>query len=205
MSLIKLESACLAYGHVPLLDKVDLQIEAGERVCLVGRNGAGKSTLMRVMEGQAELDDGGIWKKPDLRVAYLTQEVPELDDLSIYDVVSGGLDDMGKILAQYHHVLQQFETDQSDAMMDKLSRLQHEIEVNDGWSLEQRVSTVLSKLELSPDSMMGSLSGGYKRRVMLARALVIEPELLLLDEPTNHLDVEAIQWMEERITLTKPS
>jgi len=104
MALIKLESASLAYGHVPLLDKVDLQIDAGERVCLVGRNGAGKSTLMRVMEGEAELDDGGLWKKPDLRIGILSQEVPQLDDLSVYDVVADGLDRMGKVIAEYHHV-----------------------------------------------------------------------------------------------------
>ena len=197
MSLIKLESASLAYGHVPLLDKVDLQVDAGERVCLVGRNGAGKSTLMRVMEGVAELDEGALWKKPDLRVACLSQEVPQLDDLSVYDVVAGGLDRMGKVIADYHHVLQQMETDHSEAITNKLSRLQDDIDANDGWNLEQRIITVISKLELPEDAMMGSLSGGYKRRVMLARALVLDPELLLLDEPTNHLDVEAIQWMED--------
>ena len=197
MALIKLESACLAYGHVPLLDKVDLQIDAGERVCLVGRNGAGKSTLMRVMEGQAELDDGGVWKKPDLRVGILSQEVPQLDDLSVYDVVAGGLDQMGKVIADYHHVLHEMETNFTDALNNKLARLQDEIDSNDGWNLEQRITSVITKLELPEDALMGSLSGGYKRRVMLARALVLEPELLLLDEPTNHLDVAAIQWMED--------
>lgn len=197
MALIKLESACLAYGHVPLLDKVDLQIDPGERVCLVGRNGAGKSTLMRVMEGVAELDEGGLWKKPDLRVGILSQEVPQLDELSVYDVVADGLDRMGKVIAEYHHVLHDMETDTSEAIYTKLARLQDDIESNDGWNLEQRITTVITKLELPEDALMGSLSGGYKRRVMLARALVLEPELLLLDEPTNHLDVEAIQWMEE--------
>lgn len=197
MALIKLESACLAYGHVPLLDKVDLQIDPGERVCLVGRNGAGKSTLMRVMEGVAELDDGGLWKKPDLRVGILSQEVPQLDDLSVYDVVADGLDEIGKVIADYHHVLHEMETDFTDALNNKLARLQDKIEAGDGWNLEQRITAVITKLELPEDALMGSLSGGYKRRVMLARALVLEPELILLDEPTNHLDVEAIQWMEE--------
>ena len=197
MALIKLESACLAYGHVPLLDKVDLQIDPGERVCLVGRNGAGKSTLMRVMEGVAELDDGGLWKKPDLRVGILSQEVPQLDELSVYDVVADGLDEIGKVIAQYHHVLHEMETNFTDALNNKLARLQDQIEAGDGWNLEQRITAVITKLELPEDALMGSLSGGYKRRVMLARALVLEPELILLDEPTNHLDVEAIQWMEE--------
>lgn len=197
MALIKLESASLAYGHVPLLDKVDLQIDAGERVCLVGRNGAGKSTLMRVMEGAAELDDGALWKKPNLKMACLSQEVPQLDELSVYDVVADGLDEIGKVIAEYHHVLHEMETDHSDAVTTKLSRLQDKIEAGDGWNLEQRITTVITRLELPEDALMGSLSGGYKRRVMLARALVLEPELILLDEPTNHLDVEAIQWMEE--------
>lgn len=170
MALIKLESACLAYGHVPLLDKVDLQIDAGERVCLVGRNGAGKSTLMRVMEGVAELDEGALWKKPDLRVACLAQEVPQLDELSVYDVVADGLDEIGKVIAEYHHVLHEMETDYSDAINNKMARLQDEIEAKNGWNVEQRITAVISKLELPEDALMGSLSGGYKRRVMLARA-----------------------------------
>ncbi len=197
MALIKLESASLAYGHVPLLDKVDLQIDAGERVCLVGRNGAGKSTLMRVMEGVAELDEGGLWKKPDLRIGILAQEVPQLDELTVYDVVAGGLDHIGEVIAEYHHVLHEMETNFSDAINNKLARLQDEIDSNDGWNVEQRITTVITKLELPEDALMGSLSGGYKRRVMLARALVLDPELILLDEPTNHLDVAAIQWMED--------
>ncbi len=197
MALLKLESASLAYGHVPLLEKVDLQIDPGERLCLVGRNGAGKSTLLKVVAGRAELDEGAVWKKPGLRLACLDQEVPQLDDVSVYDVVAGGLDKAGQLIAEYHHVLQQMENDHSEALGNRLSRLQDEIEAHDGWNLEQRINTVISRLELPEDAMMASLSGGYKRRVMLARALVLEPELLLLDEPTNHLDVEAIQWMEE--------
>ena len=160
MALIKLESASLAYGHVPLLDKVDLHIDAGERVCLVGRNGAGKSTLMRVMEGVAELDEGAVWKKPDLRVGILSQEVPQLDNLSVYDVVADGLDRMGKVIAEYHHVLHEMETDHSESITNKLSRLQDDIDANDGWNLEQRITTVITKLELPEDALMGSLSGG---------------------------------------------
>ncbi len=197
MALIKLESASLAYGHIPLLDKVDLQIEPGERVCLVGRNGTGKSTLLKVIAGRAELDDGALWKKPSLRLAVLDQEVPLLDEMSVYDVVAGGLDKTGQLIAEYHHVLHEMETDHSGALGERLSRLQDQIEAADGWNLEQRINTVLTRLELPEDTLMAGLSGGYKRRVMLARALVQEPELLLLDEPTNHLDVEAIQWMED--------
>ena len=197
MPLLKLENASLAFGHVPLLDHANLQIDAGERVCLVGRNGVGKSTLLRVLTKAINLDEGELWLQPQLRVAYLEQEVPPQESKTIYDVVASGVHGVGELLAQYHHVSQQFATDHNDELANQLAQLQHEIDVRDGWRLEQRVNTVLSKLALPGDITMAELSGGFKRRVMLARALVIEPEILLLDEPTNHLDIEAITWIEE--------
>ncbi|WP_455211973.1 ATP-binding cassette ATPase Uup, partial [Kaarinaea lacus] len=197
MPLIKLENANLAFGHVPLLDKANLQIDAGERVCLVGRNGVGKSTLLKVLNKTINLDDGEVWHKPQLRIAYLEQDVPPSESLTVYDVVASGLEEAGRLLAEYHHVSQQFATEHTDALTNRLASLQQAIDSCDGWRLEQRVNTVLTKLALPSDSKMSELSGGYKRRVMLARALVLEPELLLLDEPTNHLDIEAITWIEE--------
>ncbi|KPJ96094.1 MAG: ABC transporter ATP-binding protein [Gammaproteobacteria bacterium SG8_11] len=197
MPLIKLENASLAFGHVPLLDKADLQIDAGERVCLVGRNGVGKSTLLRVLNKTINLDEGEVWQQPHLRIAYLEQDVPPDESLTVYDVVASGLENAGRLLAEYHHVSQQFATEHTEALSNRLAALQQAIDSCDGWRLEQRVNTVLTKLALPGDSNMSALSGGYKRRVMLARALVLEPELLLLDEPTNHLDIEAITWIEE--------
>jgi len=197
MPLLKLENASLAFGHVPLLDKANLQIDAGERVCLVGRNGAGKSTLLRVLTQTVNLDDGELWLQPQLRVAYLEQEVPPEESKTVYDTVASGLHGVGELLAEYHHVSQQFAKQHNNDLVNRLAHLQHEIDARDGWRLEQRVNAVLSRLALSGDITMAELSGGYKRRVMLARALVIEPEILLLDEPTNHLDIEAITWIEE--------
>ncbi|MCG6970311.1 MAG: ATP-binding cassette domain-containing protein [Gammaproteobacteria bacterium] len=197
MPLIKLENASLAFGHVPLLDKASLQIDAGERVCLVGRNGVGKSTLLRVLNKTIHLDDGEVWHQPQLRIAYLEQDVPPAESQTVYDVVASGLEKAGQLLAEYHHVAQQMAHDHSESLTNRMASLQQAIDSCDGWRLEQRVNTVLTKLELPGDSNMAELSGGYKRRVMLARALVLEPELLLLDEPTNHLDIEAINWIEE--------
>ncbi|MGD8593408.1 MAG: ATP-binding cassette domain-containing protein, partial [Gammaproteobacteria bacterium] len=197
MPLIKLENASLAFGHVPLLDKANLQIDAGERVCLVGRNGVGKSTLLRVLNKTINLDEGDVWQQPHLRIAYLEQDVPPDESLTVYDVVASGLEEAGRLLADYHHVSQKLASEPSDSLTNRMASLQQSIDACDGWRLEQRVNTVLTKLELPGDSNMAALSGGYKRRVMLARALVLQPELLLLDEPTNHLDIEAITWIEE--------
>ena len=197
MALVKFDSVSLAYGHVALLDHVDFQIEAGERVCLVGRNGTGKSTLIQVLRGVVRPDDGEVWQQQDLRIAYLAQEVPSDYSQTVFDVIAEGLEGMGKLLADYHHALLELETDSSPAQLDKLSELQHALDAEDGWMLEQRVEKIITKLELPADKPLSELSGGLKRRVMLAQALVTEPDLLLLDEPTNHLDLAGIQWLEE--------
>ena len=195
MPLLSLTDVSLAYGHHPLLQHVDFQIDKGERVCLVGRNGTGKSTLFRVITRQAEPDDGEVWRLDNLRVAYLEQEVPTDSAQTIYEVVASGLGDMGQLLTDYHNAVHHVGAD--EVPLDVLSDLQHRIEVTDGWNINQKVDTVLSRLELNADQRLIDCSGGMRRRVLLARALVSEPELLLLDEPTNHMDIAAITWLEE--------
>lgn len=197
MALVKFNSVSLAYGHVALLDHVDFQIDANERVCLVGRNGTGKSTLMQVLRGNVLPDDGEVWKQQGLRIAYLAQEVPADQSKSVFDVVTEGLEDVGSLLAEYHHVALELVENPNQPLMDKLAELQQALEAENGWRMEQRVEEVITRLELPMDKPLSELSGGYKRRVMLAQALVTDPELLLLDEPTNHLDLAGIQWLEE--------
>ncbi len=194
--LLSFKKVSLAFGHHPLLRDVDFQIDRGERVCLVGRNGTGKSTMFRVIAGIHEPDEGDIWQQPNLRISYLEQEVPENEQAMIYDVVASGLGDVGKLLTRYHAQLQQLD-DADPQSMQALSDLQHDIELLDGWNIDQKIETVLSKLSLPSEKPLAACSGGIRRRVMLARALVSDPELLLLDEPTNHMDIEAIQWLEE--------
>ena len=195
MPLLTLTDICLAYGHHPLLDKVNFQIDAGERVCLVGRNGTGKSTLFRVITKDAEPDEGEIWRKDGLRISHLLQEVPADNTHTIFEVVAHGLGEMGDLLTDYHNAVHHVGA--NEVPLSALADLQHKIEVNDGWNLNQKIETILTKLDLPEDKQLKDCSGGVRRRVMLAQALVSEPELLLLDEPTNHMDISAITWLEE--------
>ena len=200
MPLLTLDKASLSYGHVALLDEAGLNIDVGERIALIGRNGEGKSTLMKVLLGEATLDDGSLWKAPSLKVSYLMQEVPNDEERTVFEVVASGIENVGQLITDYHNTVHALAdvTDEKESMrlVNKLNDYQNQLERLDGWSLEQRVEAMISKLSLPEDVLVSSLSGGYKRRVMLARALVCEPDILLLDEPTNHLDIESILWLE---------
>ncbi|HEY5782526.1 MAG TPA: ATP-binding cassette domain-containing protein [Lysobacter sp.] len=191
MPLITLNNVDYGVGGPLLLADVVLSIEPGERIALIGRNGAGKSTLMRLIAGEIQADDGEIRREGGVRVARLEQEVPAGADGDVWDVVAGGLGELGAWLAQYHHLSHAEHVD-----TDALAKVQAKIEDAHGWSLDQRVTETLERLDLDGDAMFARLSGGMKRRVLLARALVSSPDLLLLDEPTNHLDIEAIDWLE---------
>ncbi|MGD9788513.1 MAG: ATP-binding cassette domain-containing protein [Sulfuricellaceae bacterium] len=199
MPLATLENACLAFGHVALLDHAELVIESGERVGLIGRNGTGKSSLLKILAGEAHLDDGKAWRGPDVRVGYVPQEPAFTPGQTVFDAVAEGTGEVRRLLVDYHgvaHALGEAGADTA-ALMERLHRLQEELEAADGWSVKNRVDVVLSKLGLPPDTLVDDLSGGWKKRVALARALAGEPDLLLLDEPTNHLDFAAIEWLED--------
>lgn len=197
MTLLKLTNVSLAYGNNPLLDGVSWQIARGERVCIIGRNGTGKSSMLSLVKGSQLPDDGDIWRAPGLKIGELPQELPLADERTVFDVVAEGLAGVGQLLADYHHLSQNI---QNEADLDKLMHVQQELEAKDGWRLQQLVDSTLSRLQLPADKTLAELSGGWRRRVLLAQALVSEPDLLLLDEPTNHLDIGAIAWLEEALT-----
>ena len=230
MPFITLDKACLAFGHVPLLDHADFQLDEGERVGLIGRNGGGKSSMMRVLAGQGDgmtrrdevsgagmpspassrerlfhsnvseagLDDGLVWRQPTARICYVSQE-PVLDaGDTVFDAVAKGLGRLQKLLHDYHHVSHQLSEPGADfdKLLEEMQHLQTQLEAQDGWKVEARIETAITKLDLDPDKRIGEMSGGQRKRVALAQALVAEPDVLILDEPTNHLDFASIEWLE---------
>lgn len=194
MPLMRLQNVHLAYGDNPLLNGIDLQLDKGDRLCLLGRNGSGKSSLMRVLVGEQKADDGEIWLQPGAVIARLEQDLPPTDQKTVYDYIAEDHSEVGYSLAQFEVL-----SHAADVDMDALEKHQKVIEDNDGWSLQQRIDLLLRRLQIPRDAMMSDLSGGWRRRVSLARALSHNPDILLLDEPTNHLDVATIEWMEEHL------
>ncbi len=201
MPYLKLSDACLAYGHVPLLDHAEFQLDPGERVALIGRNGTGKSSLLAAMaagSGKGRLDDGEVWVQPGIRVGYVPQEPPFDPEHSVFEAVISGMGETSTLLAEYHEVSHRLGEGQGDhdALLARMDTLQHELEARGAWAYEAQAEKVIARFGLDPEARVGSLSGGQKKRLALAQALAVAPEVLLLDEPTNHLDIAAIEWLE---------
>jgi ATP-binding cassette subfamily F protein uup len=197
--LLRLEQASLAFGHVPLLDQVDFQLDAGERVALIGRNGTGKSSFLAVLAGERTLDDGLAWRQPGLRVAHVPQEPGFSTGETVFAAVLSGLGETARGLREYHALTHRLETaDAADApaLLMRLQTVQHALEAEGAWNWRTEVDQMITRFGLSPEALAQDLSGGQKKRLALARALVMAPDVLLLDEPTNHLDIAAIEWLE---------
>jgi len=197
VALITLRNITLAFGGPPLFEGINLQIEPGDRLCLLGRNGTGKSTLMKLINGELTAEQGEISRQQGLKVALVSQESPEGLAGTVFDVVASGMGNAADLLAEYHHVAHQMSTNGDEQLLARLEALQKDLEDTGGWHLHQEVERVLSRLDLDAEKEFSTLSGGTKRRALLARALIAAPDILLLDEPTNHLDIETIIWLED--------
>jgi ATP-binding cassette subfamily F protein uup len=207
MPYLKLADACLAYGHVPLLDHTDFLLDPGERVALIGRNGTGKSSLLAALaggSGRGKLDDGEVWVQPGIRVGYVPQEPPFDMEATVFEAVVSGMGETSKILAEYHDVVHHLSegSGDPDVLMTRMAALQQELETRGAWAYEAQAEKVIDRFGLDPEANVGSLSGGQKKRLALAQALAVAPEVLLLDEPTNHLDIAAIEWLENLLIET---
>ena len=200
MSILQLKNITVIYGNPPLLDGIELVVQPKERVCLVGRNGSGKSTLMKVIAGDIIADDGQRIIENNTVVARLEQDPPQTTDISLFDYVAEGLADIGETLKNYFHQTRLVGEDPSEANLNKLQRLQETLEARDAWQFEQQIEQTLTMLKLDAETSLSTLSGGWRRKAALARALVRSPDLLLLDEPTNHLDIEMIKWLETSLS-----
>lgn len=198
MSLITLENISIAFGHVNLLTAAQLRLEKGERVCLIGRNGEGKSTLLKIISRELAPDQGKVEYQQGCRIARLAQEPLFEPHHTVFHAVAAGLGKIGELIEEYYTLAHHMDAEDAEAL-NRLAKVQQQLEASDGWLLEQKVETVLSRLELPAEQKVAELSGGWKRRVALAQILVTDPDVLLLDEPTNHLDIEAIQWLEEML------
>lgn len=196
MALLTIHNGQLAFGDHPLLDRADFALQENERVCLVGRNGAGKSTLMKILSGNIIMDDGKMQITQDVVVSRLEQDPPRNEQGTVYDYVAGGLAEIGEQLKIYHDLLDLIAKDPSEKNLNRLTRVQEQLDHANAWRFEDRVSNVLAALKLSAETKLTDLSGGWQRKAALARALVCDPDVLLLDEPTNHLDVATIEWLE---------
>lgn len=197
MSLIALQSITLSFGGPPIFNGINLQLEQGDRLCLMGRNGTGKSTLLRLMAGEFPPESGVIQRQQGIRLASVWQDIPEDISGTVFDIVATGMGAAARLLSEYHHLAHRMATADSGELLAELEELQHRLEECGGWTLNQDVERILGRLSLEADAEFSALSGGTKRRVLLAKALVSSPDILLLDEPTNHLDIDTILWLEE--------